>query len=636
MSISLSLRRLSALAVAGILTASAGLHAQFIIDDTYRASFPPLGKAYFSATDRPADKTDDRGMLSTVPTKLYNHGDPTNDEQYMLEMVNRARANPTAEGERLASVTDADLSAAYNYFNINREKLRNDFKAYPVRPPLAFNASLINAARNHSRDMDQNNFQGHTGSNGSSLSERMVAAGYGDGAFAGENAAAYSNSPFYGHVSLNVDWGEQNQIDLGHRRNIMNFGNFEYTEIGIGIIYNGKSLPHTGPYVITQDFGRHSVPFLVGVVYEDKNGNNFYDPGEGIPGVTIMPSSGDYYAITSASGGYAIPAPKSGSWGVTASGGPLSTAITLNTTFAGDNVKLDFTPAMTGGPKPVALTLPEANATITTDHVELSWESPQGITLYHLQVSHDVNFTSELLVDDSTLTTASYAMHDLHNRSYYYWRVRAKNASGWSVYSEKRLFEVAMPPAAVTLTSPADKSNVTPGTVEFQWTPGAEEVDRYWFEIATDPQMSNLLSFDSTVSSAWWSVSNLADGTTYYWRVKAGSSAGWGPFSDIWSVSASTSGVLGETANSAFRLSANTPNPFSASTLISFHLHEAQNVTLSVVNNLGQQVELLLSEKLTAGEHQVRWNPEGMQSGVYYYQLRAGDRTETRSMILAR
>ena len=31
----------------------------------------------------------------------YTHGEPTADEQYVLELINRARANPAAEGERL-------------------------------------------------------------------------------------------------------------------------------------------------------------------------------------------------------------------------------------------------------------------------------------------------------------------------------------------------------------------------------------------------------------------------------------------------------------------------------------------------------------------------------------------------------
>ncbi len=639
MSTSNTLLRLSALAAAGVFAISAGLHAQLPAGESPSISFPAPGSAYISpgALSARTTKGEGRALLAEgVPTKQYSHGDPTNDEQYMLELVNRARANPTAEGEMLASVSDPEISSAYTYFNISREKLRNDFKTYPQRPPLAFNKSLIDAARNHGRDMDRNNFQGHVGSNGSTVGERMLAAGYGDGNYYGENVAAYSKSVMYGHVGLNVDWGEQNQIDLGHRKNIMNFAEFQYTEIGIGIIQNGQNGgQHTGPYIITQDFGRHSSPFVLGVVYQDKNGNNFYDQGEGMPGVRITPSSGDYYAITSASGGYAIPAPRNGSWAVTAEGGGLSSPITLNVALSGDNVKLDFRPGMSGSMLPVVLSQPAANAVIGTDTVKLSWESAQGASSYHLQVSTDFNFTNDIIVDDSTLSGASYTMRDLQNLSYYYWRVRAKGATGWSIFGEKRLFETRMAPAQVMLLSPANGAQVTAGSKEFQWNPGSSEVDRYWFEIATDPGMTAIVKSDSTIPDTWWRV-NLENGQTYYWHVKAGSSAGWGEFSPVWSVSAGTSGVTGAAANSAFKLSANTPNPFSGSTTIGFELAGAGEISLRVLNGLGQEVATLAEGRFSAGAHEIRFDAAGMESGVYYYQLRANGLTETRSMIVTK
>lgn len=48
-------------------------------------------------------------------------------------------------------------------------------------------------------------------------------------------------------------------------------------------------------------------PFVTGVVYEDLNENGFYDPGAGIGGITVTVTGSIYYAVTSASGGYAVP-----------------------------------------------------------------------------------------------------------------------------------------------------------------------------------------------------------------------------------------------------------------------------------------------------------------------------------------
>ena len=46
---------------------------------------------------------------------------------------------------------------------------------------------------------------------------------------------------------------------------------------------------------------------LTGVAYHDANGNGQYDPGEGVAGATVTMDGGAYYAVTSASGGYALP-----------------------------------------------------------------------------------------------------------------------------------------------------------------------------------------------------------------------------------------------------------------------------------------------------------------------------------------
>jgi hypothetical protein len=60
-------------------------------------------------------------------------------------------------------------------------------------------------------------------------------------------------------------------------------------------------------------------------------------------------------------------------------------------------------------------------------------------------------------------------------------------------------------------------------------------------------------------------------------------------------------------------------------------------VVLIVYNSLGQNVETLISEYLQAGEHTVTFNSSkfrGLASGVYYYSLKTGGSTETKSMIL--
>jgi hypothetical protein len=124
--------------------------------------------------------------------------------------------------------------------------------------------------------------------------------------------------------------------------------------------------PGTGDNILTVDisdaqfltagddlpYGPTGTVFITGVVYHDTNGNGIYDAGEGIGGAIVTIAGGSYYAVSSASGGYAIPVPaNSGKWTVTAAAGAAT--LSGNATVAGDSVKLDFAmaaplPAPTG------------------------------------------------------------------------------------------------------------------------------------------------------------------------------------------------------------------------------------------------------------------------------------------------
>jgi hypothetical protein len=104
-----------------------------------------------------------------------------------------------------------------------------------------------------------------------------------------------------------------------------------WREIGIGVSAgsdNGQSKTWDSLYTV-QNFGRqtNSVPFITGVVYQDTNGNGFYDSGEGIGGIRVDVTGASFFAVTSSSGGYSVPVPAvNTSRTVTFSGGAFPTA----------------------------------------------------------------------------------------------------------------------------------------------------------------------------------------------------------------------------------------------------------------------------------------------------------------------
>ncbi|MCX6132600.1 MAG: T9SS type A sorting domain-containing protein [Ignavibacteriales bacterium] len=77
------------------------------------------------------------------------------------------------------------------------------------------------------------------------------------------------------------------------------------------------------------------------------------------------------------------------------------------------------------------------NLQLTTS---LSWNAATGATGYHLQASTSSSFASTV-VDDTTLTTTSRSVSALALSTTYYWRVRSKNAAGFSGFSNARSFK---------------------------------------------------------------------------------------------------------------------------------------------------------------------------------------------------
>lgn len=98
-------------------------------------------------------------------------------------------------------------------------------------------------------------------------------------------------------------------------------------------------------------------------------------------------------------------------------------------------------------------------------------------------------------------------------------------------------------------------------------------------------------------------------------------------------------GVGSVNAPAAFNLGQNYPNPFNPTTIISFSLPTASQVSLEVYNLLGQRVRTLADGPMTAGAHSLTWNAtdqngRAVSSGMYFYRLVAGDQTASRKMIL--
>jgi Ca2+-binding RTX toxin-like protein len=277
--------------------------------------------------------------------------DPTAFEQYVLELINRARANPAAEAARLG----IDLNQGLSPGTISAA----------TKQPLAMNPLLLDAALGHGAWMLATDTFSHTGAGGSSPGDRMDDAGY---VFSGSWTWGENIAIRWGGVSLNAATAQalhdQLFLSAGHRENLMNAA---FRETGTGL--NAGEYKGSAAATLTEVFAASgSSRFLLGVAFDDADGDRFYDPGEGLGGiaVSIRPASGTLLGTTTGSAGGWQKGLADGAYTVTWSGGGLGTTASRTTTVAGLNVKLDLqADIVAGGPAKLRIQGDASAETIT-------------------------------------------------------------------------------------------------------------------------------------------------------------------------------------------------------------------------------------------------------------------------------
>ncbi|MCB9357701.1 MAG: T9SS type A sorting domain-containing protein [Calditrichaeota bacterium] len=86
-----------------------------------------------------------------------------------------------------------------------------------------------------------------------------------------------------------------------------------------------------------------------------------------------------------------------------------------------------------------------------------------------------------------------------------------------------------------------------------------------------------------------------------------------------------------------FRLFPAYPNPFNSSARLRFSFDHATDVSLVVFDLQGREVATLLaSKRMTAGEHELTWNADGLASGLYFARLSDSRRSQTQRLLYLR
>ena len=226
-------------------------------------------------------------------------------------------------------------------------------------------------------------------------------------------------------------------------------------------------------------------------------------------------------------------------------------------------VVIDSLPTL--GPSAPTLISPANGSTVPSTSVTFKWNPRAGADKYFLEVNtssswdeetrkfygevDDVTktmgdiylvvsgnkrwFADKAAVEDAGYTMAAVTADFSDDGTTYYWRVKARNTSGWGYWAATWSFINMSQPSAPTLSSPDAADKVAGRTVTFQWTaPSEETVTKYLLEVYTDPDLGEVTrKFYGDVGNVteYSDTGYPNDGTAYYWRVRAGNDAGWGP-----------------------------------------------------------------------------------------------------------
>ena len=174
-------------------------------------------------------------------------------------------------------------------------------------------------------------------------------------------------------------------------------------------------------------------------------------------------------------------------------------------------------------------------------------------------------------------------------------------------------------------------ASVTGQTVTLNWTT-ATEINNHGFEIERNANNKEWITrgfikgHGTTTESSNYIFKEQVEPGYYDYRLKQIDFNGEFKYSEIVTVNADNP--------TKYSLDQNYPNPFNPTTTIKFSTPRKGFVTIKLYNIVGEEIATLINEEKAAGNYKIEFDATLLPSGVYFYQLRAGDFVETKKMLL--
>jgi hypothetical protein len=172
---------------------------------------------------------------------------------------------------------------------------------------------------------------------------------------------------------------------------------------------------------------------------------------------------------------------------------------------------------------PVLVSPPNNQASVRADTLTMKWHTIPGAFGYECQISGNPAISSLVVSRDSTADT-TFTVTSLQNLTKYFWRVRAYNIKGASVFTPVDSFVTvpAIPaPSTVALMYPtSNQLHMPTASVTMKWHSAANAAC-YVCQLSQNTLFSNLVVAKDSTADTTFAVTSLSTYTKYFWHVLA-------------------------------------------------------------------------------------------------------------------
>ena len=191
------------------------------------------------------------------------------------------------------------------------------------------------------------------------------------------------------------------------------------------------------------------------------------------------------------------------------------------------------------------------------------------------------------------------------------------------------IFTSVLPPNQIAVVN-----KPTPVIYSFQYEASDPDGDVVTYSLSSGPAGS---SIDPNTGLFTWGPTSDQVGQMYTVTVKATDGTLTTKTSQTIAASTTITGVARvNTMPTEYNLSQNYPNPFNPTTSIQFSIPKESFVKLSVFNVIGQRIQVLVSQNMSAGNYKVNFDASKLNSGMYIYRIETADYTSVRKMLLVK